>query len=120
MLQDTEVEVNSKYTPTFKSDDFVVLTEDCECYGDTPELDSRFFKKDRVCEVIECGLSHFFVDEESRFIQFVEDCEWCSVGAIIAESEHQFFDEDGIVEGVVRARYLRERTLADIIRQYSD
>ena len=110
MFQETEVEKNSKYIPTFESDDFVVLTKDYECYSSTPDFDSRFFKKDRLCAVIECGLSHFFVDEEFNRLELVEDCEWCSVDAILEDSEHQFFDEENVVEGVVRARDLREMT----------
>ena len=116
----TEVELNSKYTSIFQSEDFVVLTKNGESYCEIPEFDSRFFKKDRVCRVIECGLSHFFLDEEYQFIQLVENCEWCSVEAIIEKSEYEFVDKEGFLEGVVRARDLHERTEDYISREYSD
>ena len=56
----TQVKVNPKYVPTFRSNEQVLLTKNGGGSCDIPVLDNIFFKKDRFCRVIECGLSHFF------------------------------------------------------------
>ena len=112
----TEVKVNPKYVPTFQNKEHVILTRNGGGYCDIPDFENIFFKKDRVCRVIKCGLSHFFVDKKFQPLELVEDCEWCTIEAEIEEKEsgHQFFDEEGFVAGVIRAKDLRKRTVEDI------
>ena len=110
----TKVKVNPKYVPTFQNEDFVVLVNDCESFSTRPEFANKFFKKGRLCQVIKCGLSHFFVDEKNQPLELVEDCEWCQVSAIIEEEEYLFDYEECLVGGVVKANDLRERTVDDV------
>ena len=110
----TRVKINPEYIPTFQNKDFVILTKDCESFSTRPAFVSKFFKKGRLCRVIKCGLSHFFVDKKNQPLELVEHCQWCTVSAIIEEEKYLFGYSEGLVGGIVKANDLRERTVNDI------
>ena len=115
MLQKTQIKLNSKYESAFEEGDVVILKKDCFSYSAISSFDSDFFKEKSGFLIIECGLSHFFVDQNNQFIKDVEDCQWCLGEAIVENAKEILEDENAIFSGVIRVKDLREMDETDII-----
>ena len=65
---------------SFGKGESVIWKRDCYSYSILAEFDKKdTFKEKCECEIYECGLSHFYIDENEQFIEHLEDCEWCCV-----------------------------------------
>ena len=105
MVQKTGIELNEKYNPpSFDQTETVILKKDCYSYNLLPEIETEcIFKKNCKCEIYQCGLSHFYVDENEQFIEHVEDCEWCSV-----ELREEGDEDDISISGLIRVKDLEK------------
>jgi len=112
MTKDIATRPNPKLTPTFEKGDVVFLTKDSfdhrgRTYGldPTDDYNNEYFEKDCFFVVLECGLSKCFVNEMGKTLNFVDaECpeEWCGVEAI-----SDSLDDINVVQGAVRAKYLK-------------
>jgi hypothetical protein len=103
MIKKTSTRLNAKYTPpSFERGDIVTLKRDCYSYNALVAFDEKdIFKEKCLCEIYECGLSHFYIDENEQFVEHVEDCEWCAL-ELVGDSN----DDDICIGGLIRAKDL--------------
>lgn len=87
MLKETQVRVETKYTPTFTKGDVVALNKDCCSQTITADNDDPFFKKGCICVIEECGLAHFFENKKGEPPELLKDGEWCMLNVIIEDSK---------------------------------
>lgn len=118
MLENVIQKENPQYTPTFESNDIVVLKEDCSSYSFFKELEEKFLKQGRLCRIVKCGYHYIYVDDSrgESFVGYVEtqECQWCLLDMLTnpkeydaEELEHRFLDEDFLVSAMVKASNLR-------------
>ena len=118
MSRDTEICVEKKYIPTFPEGEVVVLNKDCYSYGVIADFDELYFKEGRLCKINKCGLAHFFVNKKGEKGELVKEGEWCSLDAILEESEiiepeQDFDNDDCLIGGLIHVNDLREAVEED-------
>lgn len=118
MSIETKAYVEKKYTPTFTEGEIVILTRDCYSYSTIADFDGLYFKEGRVCQIKKCGLAHFFVNKKGEKGELVMDGEWCSLDAILEESEiiepeQDFDNDDCLIGGLIHVNDLREAVEED-------
>lgn len=105
MTNDIEIRRNPTLTPTFEDGEVVYLTRDLESPNELPyeyHPGNKYFKKNGVFVVIECGLSECFISKTGATLNPVDDEELCIVEVISEE-----LDEIDYIQGVVNPKDLR-------------